>query len=576
MKTVSHLKLIFLLLGALGLAAGPLLPAEDKPAEPAPVVAPAAPAAPDAPPAPDAPATEVAEEKPLRELTAAESKKDEEAESAPDDNNRDKRHSRRYHNNERVSFFSNSTLAEGEEAEVVISIIGSSTSAGDVRDGVVSIIGGSTVRGGTVGDSVVSVLGNTYVNGHVRGEVVGVLGNVELGPKAIVDGEVVCIGGQLTRDKDSVVNGDVHNVAVAGRNFNFTGLTTWFHECFMYARPLAFHRDLLWAWGIAFGLLGFYVLIALITPTGVVKCAETLEDRPGYSLLSALLTLLLTPVVYILLAFTLAIAVGFVLIPVFSFGLFIAAIFGKVVMLAWLGRRFTKLLGDGPLAHPVFGVLLGGLIVLGIYTVPILGFIVYKLLGILGLGVVVYTIIRQVNASRPPKPVLAAAAMAAPAGIGAPEPAASAGFAGAVPPPLAPPVVSAVTLPRAGFWIRTSAAFLDFVLVFIASLILLHGILNYHGGPGFNFLLWLAYHPIMWKLKGTTIGGIICGLKVVRLDDRPIDWGVAVVRSLTAFMSFCLAGLGFIWVAFDDEKQSWHDKVAGTTIVKVPKGMALL
>ena len=80
----------------------------------------------------------------------------------------------------------------------------------------------------------------------------------------------------------------------------------------------------------------------------------------------------------------------------------------------------------------------------------------------------------------------------------------------------------------------------------------------------------------MWATKGTTIGGIICGLKVVRLDDRPVDWGVAVVRGLTAFLSLAVAGLGFVWVAFDNEKQSWHDKVAGTTIVRVPKGTSLL
>ena len=71
-------------------------------------------------------------------------------------------------------------------------------------------------------------------------------------------------------------------------------------------------------------------------------------------------------------------------------------------------------------------------------------------------------------------------------------------------------------------------------------------------------------------------GGIICGLKVVRLDDRRIDWGVAVVRCLGGFLSLAIAGLGFIWVAFDDEKQSWHDKIAGTTIVRVPKGTPLL
>ncbi len=62
----------------------------------------------------------------------------------------------------------------------------------------------------------------------------------------------------------------------------------------------------------------------------------------------------------------------------------------------------------------------------------------------------------------------------------------------------------------------------------------------------------------------------------MRLDDRPIDWGVAIVRGLAAFLSLVVAGLGFIWVAFDDDKQSWHDKIAGTTIVHVPKGTSLI
>ena len=106
------------------------------------------------------------------------------------------------------------------------------------------------------------------------------------------------------------------------------------------------------------------------------------------------------------------------------------------------------------------------------------------------------------------------------------------------------------------------------VLIVITSVFL-------HIGPGF-MLLYAAYCALMWATKGTTIGGIICGLKVVRLDGRPLDWSIAIVRVLGGFLSLAIAGLGFIWVAFDDERQSWHDKIAGTTIVQVPKGTPLL
>jgi uncharacterized RDD family membrane protein YckC len=48
------------------------------------------------------------------------------------------------------------------------------------------------------------------------------------------------------------------------------------------------------------------------------------------------------------------------------------------------------------------------------------------------------------------------------------------------------------------------------------------------------------------------------------------------VRALSCFLSLIVVGLGFLWVAFDDEKQSWHDKIAGTVVVQVPKSVALI
>jgi uncharacterized RDD family membrane protein YckC len=33
-------------------------------------------------------------------------------------------------------------------------------------------------------------------------------------------------------------------------------------------------------------------------------------------------------------------------------------------------------------------------------------------------------------------------------------------------------------------------------------------------------------------------------------------------------LSLVVAGLGFIWIAFDGAKQAWHDKIAGTVVVR--------
>ena len=84
------------------------------------------------------------------------------------------------------------------------------------------------------------------------------------------------------------------------------------------------------------------------------------------------------------------------------------------------------------------------------------------------------------------------------------------------------------------------------------------------------------YAACLWRLRGTTIGGIIAGLKVVRIDDRPMDWTTAVVRALACFLSLAGLCLGFIWIAFDAEKQAWHDKIAGTIVVRSPRGLSLI
>ncbi|HYP17976.1 MAG TPA: RDD family protein, partial [Opitutus sp.] len=142
-------------------------------------------------------------------------------------------------------------------------------------------------------------------------------------------------------------------------------------------------------------------------------------------------------------------------------------------------------------------------------------------------------------------------------------------------PPAAAPippvnVVGASTLPRAGFWIRLAASALDIIIVALVANLIPHQLRP-------NLLLMFAvYCALLWGLKGTTVGGIICGLKLVRLDERPLDWPTAIVRVLGGFLSLVAAGIGFIWVAFDDQKQSWHDKIAGTTIVLVPKGVSLV
>ena len=102
-------------------------------------------------------------------------------------------------------------------------------------------------------------------------------------------------------------------------------------------------------------------------------------------------------------------------------------------------------------------------------------------------------------------------------------------------------------------------------------------VMNWLEPTGHLFLIGLAgYGALMWKLKGTTIGGIVCNLRVVRTDSRDIEWETAIVRALSCFLSLIPAGLGFIWMVFDNNRQTWHDKIAGTVVVRVQKNTPLV
>jgi uncharacterized RDD family membrane protein YckC len=127
----------------------------------------------------------------------------------------------------------------------------------------------------------------------------------------------------------------------------------------------------------------------------------------------------------------------------------------------------------------------------------------------------------------------------------------------------APPPQATASMPRAGFWIRMAALLIDILLVGFAMSVL-HHVVHLH------LLVLAAYGAVMWKLRGSTVGGIVFDLKVVRVDGRAVDWETAIVRALGCFLSLAVAGLGFIWIAIDAGNQAWHDKIAGTVVVRVP------
>jgi uncharacterized RDD family membrane protein YckC len=83
-------------------------------------------------------------------------------------------------------------------------------------------------------------------------------------------------------------------------------------------------------------------------------------------------------------------------------------------------------------------------------------------------------------------------------------------------------------------------------------------------------LLLVAFLYVRALGKGQTWGMRITNIKLVRSDNGlPVGFGKALGRSLFAnFVSAQVLYLGYLWAAWDDQKQTWQDKICSTYVVQ--------
>jgi uncharacterized RDD family membrane protein YckC len=429
--------------------------------------------------------------------------------------------------------------------------------------GEVVVIGGSAKIHGRVDDVVVVIGGDVEVDGQVGQDVVVIMGNSVLGANAKISGELVTVGGTNYTAEGGKVNGQIVEVAsglIPARFMKLRWLTDFVSQCVLELRPLSL--GVAWVWWVAGFFFIFYFMVAVLFPHPVQCCVTQISTRPATTFAAGVFTKLALPIVCLLLGVT---VLGLAVIPFLVVGLLLTSAVGKVAVLEYMGGKITKAFGWGSDQRPIVAFLLGVILLTLMYLVPIIGFLTFLAFSWWGLGAGVTAIGIAVKASRPsPAPV-----QPAPAPYSAPPPS---GFAetpmpGSVPPgvaPLAPP--SALAYPRAGFWERMGAGFLDIVLVLITLAWI---------GP-ICMVISIAYFAAFWAWKGTTIGGMVLNLQVVRTNGQPMTLPTALVRGFAALFSAVVCFMGFFWIGWDRDKQGWHDKIAGTVVVRVPRAASLI
>lgn len=135
----------------------------------------------------------------------------------------------------------------------------------------------------------------------------------------------------------------------------------------------------------------------------------------------------------------------------------------------------------------------------------------------------------------------------------------------------------------AGFWIRLGASLIDTVLIMAITVPLLVSIYGWAyfdpelndsliAGPADFLITWVL--PLVaviwfWRTRQATPGKIALSLRIVDADSgQTLSTGQSVGRYFAYLVSTLPLCLGFVWIAFDPRKQGWHDKLAGSVVVR--------
>jgi len=219
-------------------------------------------------------------------------------------------------------------------------------------------------EGEEVTGQVVAVLGSVRINGEVGDQVVAVLGTVDLGPKAIVHGDVVTVGGRLHRASGARVDGSVTEVALGdmSASINLPWMNGWGPFYFGGFGPVT--RLIGTTFRIV--LLALAACLALVVARRAVEgAAQRVTDEPVKATLVGFAAWVLIVPMFTLTAVVLSISIVgiplLILLPFAVLILLLMAVVGFSGTVSAIGQWARRRFGMGttsPFVDVCFGILI--------------------------------------------------------------------------------------------------------------------------------------------------------------------------------------------------------------------------
>ena len=412
--------------------------------------------------------------------------------------------------------------------------------AGDAANGDVVVIRGHARIDGTLNGDLVLVGSDAKMKGTANGDFVSIASSIAFESGSILNGDFVSVLSVIHDASQATFNGDRLNLDLLSPH-TLRGLGDWFSSTVLFLRPMSPWSPVSWA--VALGVLVFCLAIGGVFPKLLTGTGLILRERAPASFLSGVAIVPAAALFCFLLMLT---VVGILAIPLVVAALLVFALIGNAAVFNLIGESVAPKLGQKPYALYLWTTM-GALICWILYCIPVIGFVAGSVVFLAGLGAFTIHILERSRVAPPAHSV----------------PGTQPTFPGA--PALATPVAATVSADRVypQFWARLGANLID--------LALLYAILDSLRLTRILIPAWVLYRFAMYVWRSTTLGGIVLNLQVQKLDGTTIagDYSTALIRALSSLLSLLPICLGFIWILFDPQRSTWHDKISGTRVVQL-------
>jgi uncharacterized RDD family membrane protein YckC len=123
--------------------------------------------------------------------------------------------------------------------------------------------------------------------------------------------------------------------------------------------------------------------------------------------------------------------------------------------------------------------------------------------------------------------------------------------------------------PRADFWYRLGGLLIDAVILGVAGNVIALAFEGFYMSIVIGLVLGVGYSVyFIGSPSGQTVGMKVLNIRVIDVETSgPIDYSRAAMRYLVSIVSGIPCYLGYFWMLWDPEKQTWQDKAVRTYVV---------